>query len=127
MNLTLSQVLREPPQSLGSLGILELSQMRSCRTYQTAIQLYRKTRLLGAPRHLKDQLDRAASSVVLNLAEGWSKTSLKDRRRFFEIALCSLRETQAILELLEDRSCIDLADMTGACCYKLIKGVERGF
>ena len=39
------------------------------RTYQHAVSFYRATRQLKLPGHLKDQLERAAASVVLNLAE----------------------------------------------------------
>ncbi|MFH1727498.1 MAG: four helix bundle protein [Pseudomonadota bacterium] len=39
-----------------------------------------------------DQLKRAAVSSVSNLAEGNGKTSLKDRKRFFEISLGSIAE-----------------------------------
>ena len=98
--------------------------MKNFRTYQTAVQLYRTTQTIKVPSHLRNQLDRASSSVVLNLAEGWSKSSRKDRRRFFEIALCSLRETQAILEIAHDRRCTQLASSTGAQCYKLVKALE---
>ncbi len=47
---------------------------------------------------------RAASSVALNLSEGSAKTSKADRRRFYEIALGSVRECEAIVELLEPDS-----------------------
>src|SRR5919198_1548164 len=34
----------------------------------------------------KDQLDRASTSILLNIAEGNGKFSSKDRARFFEVA-----------------------------------------
>lgn len=48
---------------------------------------------------MKDQMDRASLWVVLNLAEGAAKPTIKDRKKFFYIAMGSLRETQAILEI----------------------------
>ncbi|MFH1728054.1 MAG: four helix bundle protein [Pseudomonadota bacterium] len=51
--------------------------------------------------YLADQLKRAAVSSVCNLAEGNSKTSLKDRRRFFDISLGSIAEICACLDLLD--------------------------
>ena len=65
------------------------------RTYQAAIRFYRECEGLKMPYRLRDQLLRAASSIVLNLAEGSAKESEKDRLRFYRIALGSLRECQA--------------------------------
>ena len=59
-------------------------------------QLAKKQKL---PRHLKDQLVRASSSVALNLHEGWGRRTTKDRTRFFSMALGSLREVQSIIKL----------------------------
>ena len=36
---------------------------------------------------LKDQFKRAASSIVLNLAEGSAKPTAKDRKKFYYISL----------------------------------------
>ena len=40
---------------------------------------------LPAGTTIKDQFDRAAISIVLNIAEGNGKSGAKDRRRYFEI------------------------------------------
>jgi four helix bundle protein len=48
----------------------------------------------------KDQLDRASTSVVLNLAEGNGKRSHADRCRFFDIARGSGVECAACLDVL---------------------------
>jgi four helix bundle protein len=93
------------------------------RTYQLAVQFYRAIKPLKMESHLKDQLRRAASSVVLNLAEGSGRGSKVDQRRFYQIALGSLRESRACLELI-DEPCIEaeqLADATAACLWKLIQ------
>ncbi len=47
-----------------------------------------------------DQLDRASTSVPLNIAEGNGKFSMKDRCRFFEIARGSAVECAACLDVL---------------------------
>ena len=56
----------------------------------------------------KDQLDRASTSVVLNLAEGNGKRSFKDRSRFFDMARGSGVECAACLDVLVARDAIDL-------------------
>lgn len=49
---------------------------------------------------VKDQLDRASTSVALNIAEGNGKYSLKDRCRFFDTAHGSALECAAGLDVL---------------------------
>ena len=48
----------------------------------------------------KDQLDRASTSIPLNIAEGNGKFSAADRARFFEIARGSALECAACLDVL---------------------------
>ena len=48
----------------------------------------------------KDQLDRASTSIPLNIAEGNGKFSAKDRARFLEIARGSALECAACLDVL---------------------------
>ncbi len=94
--------------------------LENFRSYQNALELYKKSRGHRLPRFLKDQLERAASSIVLNLAEGSGRATQKDRMRFYVMAFASLREVQAIIDL-ED-SLVDLkapADELGAHLYKL--------
>ncbi len=95
------------------------------RTYNLAVQLYRDCAKLKAPRHLKDQLLRASSSIALNLAEGRGRRSIKEQRQFFNIAFGSLRETQAVLDLLEAPEEIKkIADFTAAHLFCLMKSLE---
>jgi four helix bundle protein len=49
---------------------------------------------------VKDQLDRASTSIALNIAEGNGKYALKDRCRFFDIAHGSALECAAALDIL---------------------------
>jgi four helix bundle protein len=48
----------------------------------------------------KDQLDRASTSIPLNIAEGNGKFSAKDQARFFEVARGSALECAACLDVL---------------------------
>ena len=50
--------------------------------------------------YLEDQLKRALASAVLNLAEGNSRHSLKERNRFFDISLASIAETASALDII---------------------------
>jgi four helix bundle protein len=49
---------------------------------------------------VKDQLDRASTSIPLNIAEGNGKFTPKDRGRFFDIAHGSTLECAAGLDVL---------------------------
>ena len=49
---------------------------------------------------LRDQLDRASISIVLNIAEGCGRRSPADKGRFYSMARGSATECAAILDLL---------------------------
>ena len=53
-------------------------------------------------RNLKDQLTRAALSVPLNIAEGSSRFSKKEKRHFYIIARSSAMECVAALDAFLD-------------------------
>ena len=55
---------------------------------------------ISAKPAAKDQLDRASTSIPLNIAEGNGKFSRRDRARFFEIARGSALECAACLDVL---------------------------
>ena len=56
--------------------------------------------------HLKDQLDRAATSVVLNIAEGAGEFSPADKQRFYRMARRSATEAAAVLDILSRRGAV---------------------
>ena len=49
---------------------------------------------------VKDRLDRASTSIALNIAEGNGKYTTKDRCRFFDTSHASARECAAGLDIL---------------------------
>jgi four helix bundle protein len=96
------------------------------RTAEMAKSLYQqglKLKLKGATR---DQLERASLSIYLNLVEGAAKPTPKDQRKFYFIAMGSLRETQAILDLVNANSELKLADQLGASLHCLIRALGSG-
>src|SRR5262245_56414254 len=102
-----------------------MNSLQNFKAYQLAKQLYQecqkaKINSVG----MRDQLLRAASSVALNLAEGSAKRSEKDRARFYEIALASVREVQAILDLQGMGYLQAQADCLGAYTYRLMKATR---
>jgi four helix bundle protein len=54
-------------------------------------------------RVLRDQLERASLSVVLNLAEGAGRRSIREKRRFYTIARGSATECAAAVDVLRLR------------------------
>jgi four helix bundle protein len=82
---------------------------------------------------LRNQLRRASLSVVLNIAEGTSRFSKKDRRNFFVISRGSVFECVAILDTLKDENRISqefYADLylkseeISKILYKMIRNLE---
>jgi four helix bundle protein len=72
--------------------------------YREAIAFYgwvgRFIAAISAKAAAKDQLDRASTSIPLNIAEGNGKFSAKDRARFLEMARGSALECAACLDVL---------------------------
>ncbi len=95
--------------------------LQNFRSYRLAVQFHQACKSLKLPSYLKDQLLRSSSSVALNIAEGSAKLSAADQRRYYSIALGSLRESQAGLDLLGSAPAeiIRLADQLGGHLYRL--------
>jgi four helix bundle protein len=106
---------RSHPQNFFSAGafrllILILIRMNRCFDHEK-LQVYQESLAFVAwlepmmqkfPKTLsvRDQLDRASTSIVLNLAEGNGKFTSPDRCRFFDIARGSALECAAALDVL---------------------------
>ena len=58
------------------------------------------------PRDLRDQFDRAASSILFNIAEGAGKTAKADKQRSYEIARGSTTEAATQLDVIHIRGII---------------------
>jgi len=62
---------------------------------------------ISARAAVKDQLDRASTSIPLNIPEGNGKFSERDRARFLEIARGSALECAACLDVMVARGLIE--------------------
>ncbi len=60
---------------------------------------------------VRDQLDRASTSIVLNLAEGNGKYTPPDRCRFFDMSRGSALECAAGLDVLNAKGRCDLREI----------------
>ncbi len=81
------------------------------KVYQSAIRFITwSTDLVAqvnAKAAVKDQLDRASTSVALNIAEGNGKFAIRDRCRFLDFARGSALECAACLDVLVAKRLID--------------------
>ncbi len=81
---------------------------------------------------MKDQLDRASTSVPLNIAEGNGKFSDHDRARFLEIARRSALECAACLDVMVIRGFVPQAQIQSpkeqlSRIVKMLMGMLRKF
>ena len=78
--------------------------------YRLAVEFQSLAARLVSHRHqavLRDQLDRASVSIVLNIAEGAGRRSGPDKARFYAMARGSATECAAIVDLLWARGLVD--------------------
>jgi four helix bundle protein len=80
----------------------------------------------------KDQLDRASTSIPLNIAEGNGQFSVRDRARFLEMARGSALECAACLDVLLVRKLAIEEQITGpkeklARIVQMLIGLLRKF
>src|SRR5690349_683478 len=77
---------------------------------------------------LVQQIRRAATSVTINMAEGSSRRSAVERRRYYEISRGSIVEIDSILDLFVDLNyCVkeDLLALGDLIlrCFKMLSGM----
>jgi four helix bundle protein len=101
--------------------------LKNFRAYTLSVEVYRAAQGIPLPGHLRDQLRRAAASIPLNLAEGSAKLTAPDQRRFYAVALGSLRECQAVLALADENHALlaEKLDVLGGMVFRLIQSREQ--
>ncbi len=96
--------------------------MKTFRTLDLAIEFYDQVEALNISGPLRDQVIRSSASISQNLAEGNAKSSIKEKKRFYQIAYASLKESEVTLRLLKvpNATISQKADVLGACLYRLM-------
>ncbi len=96
------------------------------RTYDLAVEFAKICRQIKLPPDLKYQLDRASSSIALNLKEGSARRSEKERHQFYRIALGSFRECEAIFDIhpASEPELNGLLSRLGGSLYRLCRATQ---
>lgn len=100
--------------------------------YQVALELHTQCSVLVAllQRIVRDQLERASLSVVLNTAEGGGQRSRRAKARYYTIARGSATEVAALLDVLERRrlaspAAIRTARRLAIRCVQMLTRVQQ--
>ncbi len=98
-----------------------------------AVDVYKVTKLFPKEEvfALTSQLQRAASSISANIAEGFGCSSTKDKLHFYTMAYSSLLEVKNFLYLAEklgylQKPKLDSLITHSICCQKLINAFKSG-
>jgi len=92
------------------------------RSYKLVLAIYDATRQFPSSErfNLTGQLQRAASSIAINIAEGSGRRWEGDQARFLRIARGSAHEVSCELMLARD-----LGFLPEACCSELLSEAEQ--
>ena len=97
--------------------------MNRLNVLDRAIEQYQLVKRLNLKGEVRDQANRAALSVCLNLSEGNAKSTSKAKRNFFNIAYASQQELRTLLLIENINRLYNKADQIGAMIYKLQKSL----
>ena len=89
------------------------------RTLNLAVEFYEKASHLKLKGAMRNQYDRALLSIVLNISEGSSKPSAKERRKYYFISYGSMNEVKTLLHLAKIHQFNEDLDSLGAHLWKL--------
>ena len=123
MNLTPDEATNEPASQAADQPTRLDHERLDC--YVVAIEFAAMVPALtkSARPALRDQLERASSSIALNLAEGCARRTRRDRHHFFAMAQGSALECAAAIDILRVNGHVAVADATTAK-HKLTRIVQ---
>lgn len=103
---------------------------KMARTLTNTVYGYCRREPLARDFGLRDQLQRAAVSVMNNVAEGWESLHVAEKRQAYNIARRSCSEVRSMSYVLLDNQFISTSDHSGlvSLCEqsgKLISGLIR--
>ena len=90
--------------------------------------------LLARDYGLKDQVRRAAVSVMSNLAEGFERTHAVEKIQLYKVARASAGEVRSLLYVIEDQELAEagrlqdarqMVETTGSMITGLIRSTEK--
>ena len=124
MNLTPEDATTEPatltaPETTPTLDHERLDCFHVALEFAAMVPALTKT----ARPALRDQLERAASSIALTLAEGCARRTKRDRHHFFSMAQGSAMECAAAIDILRVTGNLATADANRAK-HKLTRIVQ---
>ena len=114
LNLTPDEATNEPtPPSADQPTVLDHERLD---VFRVAIEFAAMVPALtkAARPALRDQIERASSSIALTLAEGCARRTRRDRHHFFSIAQGSAMECAAGIDILRALGQVSQADATHA-------------
>jgi four helix bundle protein len=91
------------PDAEGPPALLDAERLHVYRAALEFQGVVAGIRLPPALRDLRNQLDRASASIVLNVAEGAGRHAVADKAHFYAIARGSAMESAAVLDILAAR------------------------
>lgn len=106
------------------------------RAKRLVVGIYEMTSLQGLAQDfgIKNQIQRSAVSIMSNIAEGFERISLNEKRQFYSIARASCGETRSLLHLIDElfpayrETCLQLrqqAVQTGKLISGLLLSTEQ--
>lgn len=112
----------------------DLECWKAARVLATSTYNYSNYGKISKDFDLRNQLRRAAISVMNNIAEGFRRYSRKEFKRFLDIAQSSAAEVKSMLYIIEDIGYMNSkelhhlhiqVDRARALCFGMIKYVSR--